>query len=62
MTQLQNIYRAFSPTPLTAEQMSLYVPLEEARGEMDVVSRLARRIRLSEYPVKSGLGRSQRQR
>ncbi len=51
MSQIQRVYRAFSPAPLTAEQESLYVPLENARGEMDVVNRIASRVRLSEFPV-----------
>lgn len=51
MSQIQRVYRAFSPAPLTPEQKSLYVPLDKSRGEIDVVSRLAMRIRFSERAV-----------
>ncbi|MBX3176140.1 MAG: AAA family ATPase [Candidatus Hydrogenedentes bacterium] len=51
MNQVQTVYRAFSLAPLTPEQESLYVPLDRSRGEMDVVHRLASRIRMAEHSV-----------
>jgi hypothetical protein len=47
----QSLYQAFSPEPLTPDQVSLYVDLNKARGRMDVVQRLSSRIRLSNQPV-----------
>ena len=41
----ERAYKAFDPAPLSAADSNLYVDLEPARGEGDVVNRLAKRIR-----------------
>jgi len=44
----QAIYQHFSPAPVsTAEAPTIYVPLDAARGNTHVVTRLARKIRLT---------------
>ncbi len=48
MDLLKRIYREFGPEPLRATQTNLYVNLDKARGDSNVISRLERRIRLSE--------------
>jgi hypothetical protein len=50
---LKEIYAAFNPAPLKAEQVSLYVELDEVRGQGDapVVSLLERKIRLADEPT-----------
>jgi hypothetical protein len=48
---VRNVYRAFSPAPLTADQQDLYVNLDDVRGEADIVGQLARRIELAEQPT-----------
>ena len=45
---VQRVYREFSPAPLGPEQEALYVDLNAARGDMDIISRLAGRIQLAE--------------
>lgn len=45
---VQRVYRQFSPAPLRPEQDALYVDLNAARGDMDIVSRLEGKIRLAE--------------
>jgi hypothetical protein len=47
---LKQIYAVFSPAPLKAEQVSLYVELDEVRGQGDapVVTQLERKIRLAD--------------
>jgi hypothetical protein len=44
----QRVYRQFSPAPLRADQEALYVDLNAARGDMEVVSRLEGKIRRAE--------------
>ncbi len=53
MDSIQRVYKQFSPAPLTSGQiqMGLYVPLSDARGNENVVKRLADRIRMSDHPV-----------
>ncbi len=51
MDQTQRVYQIFSPDPLTAAQLSLYVQIDDARGDENVVQTLARTIRLSANPV-----------
>jgi len=41
----QNIYQAFSTSPLKPEQSNLYVDLEPARGDGHPVKRMAEKIR-----------------
>ena len=45
---VQRVYRQFSQAPLKPEQQKLYVDLDVVRGNMDVVTRLERTIRLAE--------------
>lgn len=45
--RLQRIYAAFDPAPLTSESMKLYVPLDDLRGQADIVRRVSGKIRLS---------------
>lgn len=41
------VYQQFDPAPLRADQTDLYVDLDEVRGSMDLVNRLANRVRLA---------------
>ncbi len=45
---LKKIYRAFDPAPLCGDQSELYVPLDDVRGNSDLVPRLTKPIRLSD--------------
>ena len=45
---LKSIYRAFDPSPLSAEDSRLYVPLDDVRGSSGLVTRLSRTVRLAE--------------
>ena len=45
---VQRVYREFSLAPLRPEQEALYVDLNAARGDMDVVSLFERTIRFAE--------------
>lgn len=47
----RRIYNAFSLDPLTPEQHALYVELDQARGSVGIVSRLAAKIRLANAPT-----------
>lgn len=50
---LKQIYGAFSPAPLTAEQHTLYVELDQVRGQGDapVVRQLEQKVRLADGPT-----------
>ncbi len=48
---VRQVYQAFNPAPLTADQQRLYVDLDKARGEADVVHRLGQKIRLADKPT-----------
>jgi hypothetical protein len=47
----QRVYRAFSPAPLTPDEHSLYVDLDDARGNADIVRRLGQKVRLADRPT-----------
>lgn len=47
MSDHKKIYSAFSPSPLTADQNSLYIDLDAVRGAAGVVPVLERHIRLA---------------
>lgn len=45
--KIRQVYKVFSPSPLTVEQNNLYVDLDEVRGDADIVNRISSKIRLS---------------
>ena len=47
-SDIKQIYAAFAPTPLTSGQADLYVDLDAARGDTEIVRRVARKIRLAD--------------
>jgi len=48
---LKRVYKAFDPAPLSAEETDLYVELDEVRGSLGLVDRMAKSIRLSDRPT-----------
>jgi hypothetical protein len=46
--EIKNIYQAFDPSPLKADDTDLYVDLDEVRGSSGLVHKLAQTIKLSE--------------
>jgi hypothetical protein len=45
--KIREVYKVFSPSPLTVDQKDLYVNLDDVRGDADIVKRLSSVIRLS---------------
>ncbi len=48
---IKKIYRVFDPEPLSAEDIDLYVPLDDVRGSSGLVNKLSKTIRYSENPT-----------
>jgi len=48
---LKKVYKAFDPAPLSADETDLYVELDEVRGSLGLVDRMAKSIRLSDRPT-----------
>jgi energy-coupling factor transporter ATP-binding protein EcfA2 len=50
-SKLKEIYTVFSPSPLQPSQNAWYVDLEDVRGNMGIVHRMAQKVRLADAPT-----------